>query len=104
MPIPGSSPPIPGITATNGVNSDMLGPMALMMLMKGMNPGEDTTARKIEQVIALLREIGRDDPRIGPLIADSLRLLVEGPGVGQTQPAAIAGQSGPVGGPGGVIS
>jgi hypothetical protein len=37
------------------------------MMMKGMNPGQDTTASKIEEVIRLLREIGQSDPRIAPL-------------------------------------
>ena len=108
MPSPmGAAPPIPGITATEGMSPDMISPMALMMMMKGMNPGEDTTARKIEQVISLLREIAEEDPRIAPLTSDALRLLTEGPNPGQgpqASPAPMPNQPMPAGGPGGMIA
>ena len=85
----------------------MVSPMAMMMMMKGMNPGKDTTASKIEEVIRLLREIGQEDPRIAPLTADALRLLIEGPpGPGPVPQGPGQGPGGPpmpAGGPGGMM-
>ena|SRR3990167_3312030 len=99
------APPIPGVSETDGMSPDMLSPMAMMMMATGMDSGKDTTARKMEEVIRLLKEIGQSDPRIGTLTADALKLLIEGP-------SATAGQGGPpgmpppapAGGPGGMVS
>lgn len=110
MPGPvGFAPPIPGTTETNGLSPDMLSPMAMMMMAAGMDTGKDTTGKKMETVIKLMREIQQSDPRMAPLLSDALRLLIEGPSQGQGPPGAGPGMGmppgvSPSGGPGGMVA
>ena len=91
----GFAPSIPGVSQTSGTAPDSLSSMALMSMMMGLKPQqEDSSGKLIEQIIALLRQAGSQDPRLAPLTTDALRLLTEGP----------PGGSGPMGGAAGMGS
>lgn len=100
----GAAPVVPGLTQTNGISPDAMDPLQMIALLMGLRPEPETSAAdKIEQVIRLLREVAREDPRIGFLANDALRLLVEGPALmrgspGWTPPTPVGGAipSGPI--------
>jgi hypothetical protein len=94
MPFPvGFAPPIPGVTESAGVGPEGMGPMQMLAMMMGQQAEPDATTEKMAQVVQLLREIGKTDPRLGMLATDALRVLVEGPsaGAGTSQPSGVGG-------------
>ena len=105
----GFPPVIPGLTSGEGTSPGAMDPMQMVAMMMGQNPPQNgSSTEKMSQVIQLLREIAKEDPRIGLLANDALRLLVEGPQSGpQAMPAPpsgagpMPGGSIPMGGPGG---
>jgi len=82
------------------------------MMMGQRNPTSfQSSPDKLAMVVQLLREVAREDPRIGFLAGDALRLLLEGPqlfnrtsgGAQMTSGASGPGAGGPslpLGGPG----
>ena len=90
----------------------------LAMMLGGMRQKPETSGDKMARVVQLLREISREDPRIGMLTSEALRVLIEGgtsalipkapmAGQGPGPMAPIAGGAGggipPMGSPGGMI-
>ena len=115
----GFAPPIPGVSQTSGESPSSLGPMEMIATMMGMRQKPEATGDKLAQVIQLLREIAKEDPRIGLLTSEAMRVLMEGgasqlvprtPVAGSPGPTAsylnqgVGGGTPPMGGPGGVIA
>ena len=114
-----SMPPAPGESPLSGG-----GPLSALAALLGGRPkqGTNTTGDKMAQVVQLLREISREDPRIGALTSEALRVLIEGgtssmiprapmgapmAGQGPGPMASMMGGAGggvpPMGSPGGMI-
>lgn len=102
----GFAPVIPGLTRTEGPEPPG-DPLDLLSVLLGMGKKDGVVEDKMAQVVQLLREIAREDPRIAPIAGDALRALLEGPppflrGPGGAQgPAGLMAASAPMGGPGG---
>lgn len=87
----GFTPPVPGMTKTEGVSPAGASPMSLLSMLMGNRPqGDQTAGDKMAQVVQLLREVAKTDPKIGMVAGEALRVLIEGP-------SALAGTSGPPG-------
>lgn len=99
----GFAPPIPGVTESDGVGSAGMGPMQMLAMMMGRQAQPDAATEKMAQVVQLLREIGKSDPRLGMMATEALKVLVEGPPPpmgGTPQPSGVGGpvMGGPQGG------
>src|SRR3990167_6801828 len=96
----GFAPPVPGLTASQGVTPDSASPMSMLAMMLGQkSPPPDTTQEKMSQIVQLLREVSKSDPRIGMIASEALRVLLEGP-PGRSGASQPPGPGGPmVGGP-----
>lgn len=117
MPMPpGYAPPVPGVTSGEGFPAGANGPppMSAVAMMMGERPTPpDSTTEKMSQIVQLLREVSKEDPRLAMLASDALKLLIEGPSAGGPQgmpqgPAGPGGMPMPGGklsmpGPGGMI-
>ena len=106
-----SMPILPGVTSTAGPSSERPDPIQMMaMLMGNQPPKTDSTMEKMEQIVRLLREVSKSDPKIAMLTSEALRVLVDGgksllgsgPGTPQKPGAPSPGGSIPMGGPGGM--
>ena len=89
----GAASPIPGLTGTAApIPGATPSPMeALARLLGQRTGGQTSTVDKMAQVVQLLREISKGDPRLAELAGDALRLLIEGPpGGGASSPASGA--------------
>lgn len=94
----GSAPVVPGMTATQGMVPGQVPPLALLAMLMGNRPQqEDTTGALMEQVIRLLEQIGRKDPRVAPITGEALKVLREGPSTEAAGPRGIESPSGPGG-------
>lgn len=98
MDLGGFAPAVPGLTKTEGLAPGTPpNPMALLAMLLGQRPtAPDTTTEKMAQVIQLLRELGKEDPKIAGLTGEALRLLISGPPAAARPPMPV-----PSGGPGG---
>lgn len=93
---PSFPPIVPGLTAGDGSAPGAMSPTERVAMLMGMRPQRpDTTTEKMAQIIQLMREVAKQDPRIGGLVADALRVLVEGAPPGGQGPAPAT----PIGGP-----
>lgn len=97
----GFAPVVPGLTGGNGPAPNGMRPEEMLSVMMGQrNPtGFGGSPDKMAQVVQLLREISKEDPRIGFLAGDALRLLLEGPQMFARTPGGASMASG-AGGPG----
>jgi len=107
MPLPmgGPPPPIPGVSSTEGMTSDAMDPMTMLAMALGTRPqSQEGSVEKMAQVVQLLREIAKEDPRIGAMASDALNALLQGPAQPPSGPPP-GGGAGPqmMGGPGGAI-
>ena len=104
----GFTPPVPGLTESSGVTPDTMGPMGMLAMMMGKSPQPDATQDKMAQVVQLLREIAKSDPRAGMIASDALRVLIEGPPPmgGASPPPGLGSPTmgGPPPGPGGMLA
>lgn len=101
----GYAPAVPGLTAGEGVAPSAMDPLQIVAMMMGKNPDSTSTADKMAQVVQLLREVSKEDPRIALLASDALRLLIEGPTTGATAaPGPVSGSPQAPGAPGGMIA
>lgn len=108
----GFAPVVPGVTSGAGPPTSLRPEEMLSLMMGQRNPTSfQSTPDKLALVVQLLREVSKEDPRIGFLAGDALRLLLEGPqmfnrtsgGPGMTSGASGPGAGGPsmpMGGPG----
>lgn len=91
-----SAPPIPGVTRTEGTlpgeGMDAVTRLATLMGLRGVSQKPSSSPEKMAQVVQLLREIAKEDPRLAEMAGGALRALIEGPSAGQ----AVR----PIGGPG----
>lgn len=106
----GAAPVIPGMTKTEGIAPGGMSPMQMVAMMLGQRPAPvDSTTEKMATIVQLLREVSKEDPKLGMLASDALRLLIEGPTGSQGgSPVAQAPPGGPgsiipMGGPGGTM-
>ena len=107
QPSAGFAPPVPGLTASQGVTPGTASPMSMLAMLLGQkSPPPDTTQEKMSQVVQLLREVAKSDPRIGMIASEALRVLIEGPPgrLGASQPPGAGGPTmgGPSAGGGGM--
>ena len=109
----GFAPVVPGLTGGAGMSPSGMRPEEMLSMMMGQkNPMTlQSTPDKLAMVVQLLREVSKEDPRIGFLAGDALRMLLEGPqGFNRTPGGAqmssgasgpgAGGPSLPIGGPG----
>lgn len=112
----GMAPPIPGVTGTQGVSPSDAGPKDMLSMVLGMQPGLQMGATdKMAQVVQLLREIAKDDPRQGMFASQALEMLTSGPPPGgpgkppgampppMPSPQGMANGGPLMGGPGGAV-
>ena len=114
----GFAPVIPGVTSTATPPPNGMSPDTLIAMMMGMRPqGGNASPDKMAQVVQLLREISKQDPRLGMIAGEALRVLIDGPqpGPGGPSPMMSGGPAGaplgmpgqapglPIGGPGGML-
>lgn len=79
----GFPPPIPGVTRTDAPLTGPKSPMEMIATMLGARQQTQTgSAEKMAQVVQLLREVAREDPRLAELVGGALRVLIEGPSAG----------------------
>lgn len=101
MPMPPTyAPQVPGVSDGNGFPAGQGGvpPMSAVAMMMGDRPTPpDSTTEKMSQIVQLLREVSKEDPRLAMLASDALKLLIEGPSAGP--PGGMQGPGGPGGAP-----
>ena len=112
----GFAPTIPGVTSTASPPPGEMSPDTILAMMMGMRPqAESASPDKMAQVVQLLREISKQDPRLGMIAGEALRVLIDGPRPGSGGPGPMSGgpagapntfgsaPSLPIGGPGGML-
>ena len=95
----GLPPVIPGLTKTEGLPpGPPTDPMTMLSVLMGRPQAPDTSTEKMARVVQLLREIAKQDPRIGMLASDALRMLITGPPTWQRPAQQLGpGSAGPGG-------
>ena len=101
-PMPGGPPGMPPTPGAGG--TDPLTMLAMAMGTRPPTPGAGTqmgTGDKMAEVIQLLRRIMDEDPRVKPLAAGALQMLVQGPPPSSGAPPGSGPMLPPGGGPAG---